>query len=250
MLTRNVVLDKHDLRSYLQHQFFLCRVHINRKIPLHLGTENLRLSCQLLQAGSVQIIGLLVVGREIDVTTGLFGSKVGQATAVQAIEYRDIHPIVTDTVQQVEKLGIALTINFGQLHRHITGLRQRMAAEEIEIVIIGRKQLLVLLLDNRRKLLQIAYHEQLDTAKGLMTVAVAAQDVVHGVEQVGAHHADFINDQQIETTQDVDLLLTKTILILGFSSEMRFGHKRCERQLKERMDGNTTRIHGCHTRRS
>ena len=96
---------------------------------------------------------------QIDIATRLAGSKIGQVTAVETIKYRSIHPIVANAVQQIEKLGIVLAIDLGQLHRHITGLLQRMTAEEIKVRIIGRKQLLVLLLDDGRQLLQVAYQE-------------------------------------------------------------------------------------------
>ena len=80
-----------------------------------------------------------------------------------------------------------------------------------------------------------------------MTVTIPAQHVVDGIEQIGPHHTDFVNDQQVDTTHDVDFLLAEAILVSGLSSEMGLGDEGRERQLEKGMDGDASRIHGRHT---
>ena len=250
VLPGKVVLDEHHLGTDFQHQLLFRRIHVSREIIRYHGTKCPFGSRELLQAGSIQVVGFLIMSCQIDIATRLAGSKIGQATAVEPLQYRSIHPIVANAVQQIEKLGIVLAIDLGQLHRHITGLLQRMTAEEIKVRIIGRKQLLVLLLDDGRQLLQVTYQEQLHSAERLVTVTVPAQHVVDGIEQIGPHHTDFVNDQQVDTTHDVDFLLAEAILVSGLSSEMGLGDEGRERQLEKGMDGDASRIHGRHTGRS
>ena len=46
--------------------------------------------------------------------------------------------------------------------------------------------------------MQIPDHEQLHATEGLIIVTVPTQDRIHGIQQVGPHHADFVYHQQIK----------------------------------------------------
>ena len=59
------------------------------------------------------------------------------------------------------------------------------------------------LLDHGRQLVQIADHQQLHPAKGQLGAAVAPQDAVDAVEQIGPDHADLVDHQEIEALDDV-----------------------------------------------
>ena len=84
-----------------------------------------------------------------------------------------------------------------------------------------------------------------------MTVAVTAEHFIYRIQQVGTHHTDFINHQQVHTAYDIDFLLTETETIgcLSIRTERAFGHIRRERNLKERMDCYTAGIDGRDTGR-
>ena len=57
------------------------------------------------------------------------------------------------------------------------------------------------------QLLQIAYHQELHTAeRQVVALAVLAKHRVDGVEQIAAHHTDFIDDQQVDASDDVSPL--------------------------------------------
>jgi hypothetical protein len=59
--------------------------------------------------------------------------------------------------------------------------------------------------DHGCQLLKVADHEQLHSAERFRAVAKAAQNVVHAVQKVGAHHADLVDHQQVEALDDGDL---------------------------------------------
>ena len=56
----------------------------------------------------------------------------------------------------------------------------------------------LIVFDDGRELVEVTDEQQLQAAKGLQGVAVAAQHLVNGVEQVCPHHADFVDDEQVE----------------------------------------------------
>ena len=99
--------------------------------------------------------------------------------------------------------------------------------------------------DDRRELLEVADKEQLYATKGLGVVAETSQYRVDGVEHIAPHHRDLVDDEQVERADDLPLLLAEVEAAL----DMSVGHERGEGQLEERMDRDSTRIDGSHTRR-
>lgn len=70
------------------------------------------------------------------------------------------------------------------------------------------------------QLLQIAYHQELHTAeRKVVTLAVLTKHGVNGVEQIAAYHTDFIDDQQVDASDDVSLEFAELIAFLFATSE-------------------------------
>ena len=67
--------------------------------------------------------------------------------------------------------------------------------------------------------MQIADHQELHPAKGLLGAAVPAQDAVYSIEQVCPNHTDFIDNQKIQAPDDIFFLLTEPVLAgMGLAS--------------------------------
>jgi hypothetical protein len=93
---------------------------------------------------------------------------------------------------------------------------------------------------------QIADHQQLHPAEGQLGAAVTPQHAIHAIKQIGPDHADFINDQQIEASDDIDFLPAEPV-----TAGLRFAARdeRTKGHLKKGMQGNPTGIDGSDTGR-
>ena len=133
-----------------------------------------------------------------------------------------------------------------ELKGDITDLAQRVGAEEVGRVVILAQQGLLVGLYHGGELLKVANHQQLDAAEGQTGVAETAQHVVNGIEQVAAHHADFVDYKQVERAHDVALLLREVVASL----ERGRRDIRRQRQLEKAVDGHAAGVDGGHTRGS
>jgi hypothetical protein len=108
------------------------------------------------------------------------------------------------------------------------GFAQGPAAEEIRRIVILPEELPFRILDHRRQLVQVADHQQLHAAEGQRRSGGSAQDMIHPVEQVGPHHADLVDHQQVEALDDVDLfpavaMLAEIVRCRGYTVRMAAG---------------------------
>jgi hypothetical protein len=139
-----------------------------------------------------------------------------------------------------------LAVNVLQFNGHHVCLGKGMAAEKIDrgIMLLCKKPPFILL-RHGRKLVQIPDHEELHAAEGLIIAAVPPQHRIHGIQQIGTHHADLINHQQIEALDNPFLFLAEPEHALPvFSWASLPGRKGTERELKKGMEGDPARIDG------
>ena len=132
-----------------------------------------------------------------------------------------------------------------QLYGHRFGVAQGTAAKEIHGLIMIAQQIPFLVFHDGRQLMQVADHEQLNAAKGFVTVTVTAQHIVNGIEHISTYHTDFINHQQIKALDQANFFARKPPLPGRVLSASR--QKRPKRQLKKRVDGHATCINGGYT---
>ena len=135
-----------------------------------------------------------------------------------------------------------------------------MAAEEKAGFVIRLQDVPVIVFEHGGQLLQVADHEQLYTAKGFVTALVFAQDLINSIQNVSAYHADFIDDQQIKASQNIDFLTAETIdsgchISIARNRDGSYlfrilRYLRPKRHLEERVNGDTSRIDGSHAGRS
>ena len=132
-----------------------------------------------------------------------------------------------------------------ELDGDIVHLPQSLAAKEIRCVVVSSQDLLILWCDNRCKLLQVTYHEQLYATERLCSVAVAAEHRVDGIEKVGADHGDLVDDDHVEGGDNAPLGLGEVEAVTDGGTR----NIRRKRQLKEGVDGDTPGIDGSHAGR-
>lgn len=65
------------------------------------------------------------------------------------------------------------------------------------------------------QLLQIAYHQELHTTKRqIVALAILAKHRIYSIEQIAAHHTDFVDNEQVDTADDIALELAELIAFL------------------------------------
>ena len=169
----------------------------------------------------VVAIGHAVVRGQSNVSILLLGAERWVVTTVEQVEVTLRQLIVAQMVEDVQESRILLSVNLLQLQGDIGRLSQRMAAKEIRRVIVWTQQLLIGRRDNGCQLLQVTNHQKLHTAKRSVAMTIPSEHRVNGIEQVTAHHTDFIDDEHVERTDDFALLSAEIISVLNH----RIGHE-------------------------
>ena len=146
-------------------------------------------------------------------------------------------------VEQLDEGVVLLAVHLVELDGDVCCLCESLGAEEIGGVIVRIEQCFILRSHHGSKLLQVADHEQLNTAKGQVTVAETSQHCVYGIEQVTAHHGDLVDDEQVEGCDDAALVTAE----VEFALDTGIWYEGGEGQLEKRVDGDTTCIDGCDT---
>ena len=73
---------------------------------------------------------------------------------------------------------------------------------------------------------------------------MAFQDVADGIEQVGADHADFVDDEQVQAADNLRFFLGELIKFPRVPFRLPSGKVWPERELEKGVDGNASGIHG------
>lgn len=132
------------------------------------------------------------MGGERDVAFGLVFEYFGKIALVQFVNGSLVRIGRSDFVEQVDKMNVALPEYLFELDADVLGFLQGLAAKEINGWIHLAEHFPFLFLGDGGKLMQVAYHKQLQASKGNPPVSVAAQNCINRIKQVGPHHADFI----------------------------------------------------------
>ena len=140
-----------------------------------------------------------------------------------------------------------MTVYVCQFDGHMLCLLQGVTAEEIGRVIILAQECPFALFHHGSKLAEVTDHEQLHSSEGAMAVFVEAQHCINLVEEVGTHHRYLINNEKVERTDNILLLLTEAVLLI-LRIERATRDIGCQRELKKRVYGDTTGIDSRHAR--
>ena len=213
----------------------------------YLSLISVCLSRQRIEPCTVHALSLCVVCGQTYAALHGVGLETWNVAAVERVEHALVGHVVAHTVEQFDKLRIGLPVHLVQFHHSILRSGQSAAAEKIWCGIILPQNLPLLVLNYRRKLSEIAYHEQLNTAERSAVAPAETQHIVYRIEHVGTHHTYLVYHEQVDSAYHSLLLLAHAHL-RTLRAELGTGHVRRERQLEERVHRHTAGIESSYAR--
>ena len=191
------------------------------------------------------------MGGKTDIVALLRRFEVWDISLVQSLQRGFRSLILPNLIKKRDKLLVLLTIHLFEFDGKIACLLQGIAAEKERGIIILPYHLLFLRSNHRSKLMQIAYHEKLNASeRQVVALAILTQYGIDGIEQIAAHHTDFVDDKQVDASDDVTFQITEFIAFLFATTEGHTWHVWRKRKLEERMDGHSSSVDGSDARRS
>ena len=191
------------------------------------------------------------MGGKPDIIALLRWYKIWNIALVQSLQRSFRSLVLPNLVEQRDKLFILLPVHLFKFDGEITHLLQSVAAEEERSIIMLPQQMLFLWRNHGCQLLQIAYHQELHTTeRQIVALAILAKHRIYSIEQIAAHHTDFVDNEQVDTADDIALELAELIAFLFAAAKGRARHVWREGKLEERMDGHSSGVDGCNARRS
>ena len=123
-----------------------------------------------------------------DVVVFRAGHESGLIARVKLIDVFRCETADACAVENIHKMRIILAIYILQLYAGILQILKSLAVKEIQRLIVLSQNHFLLTVRNRRKLLQVAYHQKLHPAERKVAAPYPAEFRVDVVEQVGPHH--------------------------------------------------------------
>src|SRR5574344_543373 len=140
-------------------------------------------------------------------------------------------------------MRVLLAVDMVQFNRNVPYLFQSLASKEIGRVVIAAEHSLLAESNHRRELLEVTNHQQLHTAKGARALPETAQNGIHGIQQVTAHHTDFVDYKKVQRSDNPALLAAKLESDFRFHARQKWG----KGQLEKGVDGNAVSIERRHS---
>ena len=140
-----------------------------------------------------------------------------------------------------------LAIDFGELDADQLHAAENMGIEEEQRGVERAKQLAVFLFRHGLQLIDVADKEKLFAAVRLKAVAgVDAKHLVDEVNDVGAHHADLVDDDQLHLPDDLALLarVFQCLTDMALRETAVVGQKGMEGYLEETVERAATDVDG------
>ncbi len=214
-----IVLDKHHLCARFQCELIIGRISRLWEIILHLCRKRIGLRWQGIQLLFVDVVGRGIVGGQADIFVVLRRNEVGDVSLVECLQRGIRRLVLPYLIEERDKAVVLLAIHRLEFDGEIMRLLQCLARKEKRRVVILAQHLFVLSCQDWSQLMQVAYHQELHTAKGKVVLAITAHHGIDGIEQVTAHHTDLVDDQQVHRTDDVSLHLAELIALLFASAK-------------------------------
>ena len=170
-----------------------------------------------------------------------------ETTFVQLAQVVSRSPIRPNMIQDAHELRIPLPIDFAQFDRHQVDRLKHMGREEEGIGIKTAQYLSLVGLHHGLQLKHVAHEQQLFPSERHSGISREdSQNLVNAIYQVGSHHRDLVDNNQLYFLQYFSLLFRVLKEVVDASSlgaqVWIVGHHRPEREFKERVQRNATRI--------
>ena len=128
LLGAGVVFDEHHLGTDFQFQFFLGREGVFGESAFDVCIEENGFGRKCLQFRLVDLIGLVVVGGQGDITLVVTRMEVGEIALVEELQAFGIHAVVTHLVEQGDEVLVVLPIHVIEFHAEVRRLLQDVTA--------------------------------------------------------------------------------------------------------------------------
>ena len=151
------------------------------------------------------------MGDEADIALGGSGTEARPHASVQRLQLRRSSAVVADGVEEPQEFGVFLPVYMVKGDDAVLQFAQDVARKEIRRLVHIAQHCHLVVLYHGRELLQVAYHQQLDAAERPRRVAVAAQNGVDGVEQVGTYHRNLVYHQQVHRAYQLEFVAAEAV---------------------------------------
>ena len=122
--------------------------------------------------------------------------------------------VLAHCIKYIKKITVFLTIYLLQLYRNVFHILQCLGVKEIWGRVYLRHELSFIFLHDRGELLCITDHQELYSSEGPVIATIPSQGHVDCVEQVCPDHGYFIDYKQVESTDYLYPLFSKTAVTL------------------------------------
>ena len=203
-----VVLHEDDLRPRLQFQVACRGKAALGKVALHPSGESDRVARQCLQLALVDVVYGVAPRGQGDVHVRLAVFDTGIAAGVQHAQVVVAQGSVADVVEHADEGRVALAVDLLEFDGHQVDLVEHPCRKEERGGVEAVQYLAFVGLQHRFQLVDVSHEQELFAAKGLaQVVRVDAQDAVYGVDDVGPHHGNLVDDDQLQLFQQLAVLL-------------------------------------------
>ena len=117
---------------------------------------------------------------------------------------------VPNPIEEGYKLLIILTIHFFELYEKENRGPKCLALKEVSRVIKVIQNFTITLIYNRRQLLYIADHHDLDATKWTLNVPDSPESGINMIQHIRTNHRYLINNEQVKTINQFSLSLCKS----------------------------------------
>ena len=174
---------------------------------------------------------------------------IGLIARVEQVARSRRELIIAHLIEDIDKLLIVLAEDMVELDIHGRYLLKHTRLEEIWPLIILPEDIPLLLPSYWRELKKVANKKHLHSAKRRIAVAVMTENGINGIEQIGSHHGNLVNHEQLQIAKHLNFLLAHLHLLKQRASCFLRREKELGRNLKKRMDSRSTRVDGCYSGR-
>ena len=100
-------------------------------------------------------------------------------------------------IEDLDKLLIVLAEDMVELYIYGCNLLKNPRLEEIWPLIIFPEDIPFLLPSYRRELKKVANEEHLHSSERQIAMAIMAENSIDSIEQIGSHHGNLVNHEQL-----------------------------------------------------